>query len=117
MVHNIPLNGEVFDDLKIAHHKRNGIFVAMGPGIVKGKTIKNAKIADLAPTILHLFGTRIPREMDGRVLTEIFQESAEVGKRKLNYIKEKDIKTGKFVSGIEDEDLVRERLKSLGYLE
>jgi len=50
----------------------NGIFVAKGPRIKKGIKIDGAKIYDIAPTILHIFGLPIPNEMDGRVLKEIF---------------------------------------------
>lgn len=40
--------------------------------------IKNAKIIDLTPTILHLFNIPIPDDMDGRVLTECFEEDSEL---------------------------------------
>lgn len=53
-------------------HTMNGIFVAKGPRIKKGIKIDGAKIYDIAPTILHIFGLPIPNEMDGRVLKEIF---------------------------------------------
>lgn len=37
---------------------------------VKGRTMKDGKLADIAPTILHLMGLAIPDEMDGEVLLE-----------------------------------------------
>ena len=76
------------DDTKTffsANHKLHGIFLAHGPGIKKNQKIENAKIYDLAPTILHLFGLPIPNDMDGRVLTELFEEDSELIKRKPNY--------------------------------
>lgn len=66
-------------------HRLNGIFLAYGPGIKKGKRI-NAKIYDIAPTILHLFGLPIPSDMDGRVLMEIFEENSEFVKREPKYV-------------------------------
>ena len=36
----------------------------------KGKTVKNGKLADIAPTILHLLGVTPSVEMDGEVLIE-----------------------------------------------
>jgi len=67
-------------------HQRNGIFLAYGNSIKKGKTIKQATLYDIAPTILHIFGLPIPNDMDGRVLTEIFEEDSELAKRKPRYV-------------------------------
>jgi len=54
-----------------------GIFFISGPGI------KNAKIIDVAPTILHLFNISIPDNIDGRVLTECFEEDSKLAKREI----------------------------------
>ena len=35
---------------------------------VDGRTVRNGKLGDIAPTILSLMGMRIPREMDGEIL-------------------------------------------------
>ncbi|NUM44912.1 MAG: hypothetical protein HUU38_09410, partial [Anaerolineales bacterium] len=68
-------------------HTPNGIFLAQGRGIAPRGEIfipqENPdrasqpsdflpSLIDLAPTILHLFDQPIPPDMDGRVLTEIF---------------------------------------------
>ncbi|WP_087036117.1 alkaline phosphatase family protein [Thermococcus litoralis] len=76
------------DNLRLTkgNHRLNGIFLAYGPGIKKGHKIENAKIYDIAPTILHIFGLPIPNDMDGRVLTEIFEEDSEFAKRKPKYV-------------------------------
>ncbi|NJE06961.1 hypothetical protein E3E31_00115 [Thermococcus sp. M39] len=68
------------------NHRLDGIFLAYGPGIKKGYKIENAKIYDIAPTILHIFGLPIPNDMDGRVLMEIFEEDSEFAKRKPKYV-------------------------------
>ena len=73
-------------DFKKADHALDGIFLAYGPGIKKGYKIEGAKIYDIAPTILHMFGLPIPNDMDGRVLTEIFEDDSEFTKRKPEYI-------------------------------
>src|SRR6267378_204812 len=54
-----------------------GLFVAMGPGIKKGARIMGLpmSIFDIAPTILHIYGTPVPTRMRGRVLTEIFEDT------------------------------------------
>jgi predicted AlkP superfamily phosphohydrolase/phosphomutase len=35
-----------------------------------------ATVFDIAPTILHIYGIAQPKQMKGRVLTEIFTKSA-----------------------------------------
>ena len=67
-------------------HARQGVFMAYGPDIKKsGEKLPNLKIYDITPTALHMFGLPIPKDMDGRVLTEIFTESSEPGKRQVAY--------------------------------
>jgi len=66
-------------------HKLNGIFIAYGKDIKKNFEVKNAKIIDIAPTILHIFGVPIPDDMDGRVLTEIFEENSDLARRPIVY--------------------------------
>jgi len=69
-----------------AYHKIEGLFLAYGKVIKKGKKIKNAKIYDIAPTILHMSDLPIPNDMDGRVLTEIFEDGSELAKRKPRHV-------------------------------
>jgi predicted AlkP superfamily phosphohydrolase/phosphomutase len=71
-------------------HRMNGIFLAYGPDMKKGMTIKDAKIYDVAPTVLHLLNSPISNDMDGRVLTEIFPPGSEVAGRKITYVKPLD---------------------------
>ena len=68
------------------NHDINGIFLAYGQKIKRDHEIKSAKIYDIAPTILHIFGLPIPNDMDGRVLTEIFEPDSELAKRKPKYV-------------------------------
>jgi len=68
------------------NHRLYGIFLAYGPGIKKGHKIENAKIYDITPTILHIFGLPIPNDVDGKVLTEIFEENSEFAKMKPKYV-------------------------------
>jgi len=57
-----------------AEHREFGIFVAHGPGIKRDALVFGAKLLDVAPTILSLFDLPMGRDMDGRVLTSIYQE-------------------------------------------
>jgi predicted AlkP superfamily phosphohydrolase/phosphomutase len=59
--------------VKGLHHPK-GIFIAYGPNIKKRAKIVNAHLYDVAPTILYLQNHPIPNDMDGKVLTDIFNE-------------------------------------------
>ncbi|MEQ1473408.1 MAG: alkaline phosphatase family protein [Candidatus Acidiferrum sp.] len=52
-----------------------GSFFAMGPGIKHDSRLMGfeASVYDVAPTILHIYGVEQPKQMRGRVLTEIFE--------------------------------------------
>ena len=52
-----------------------GAFIATGPGIRKNLELTGfqARVFDIAPTLLHLYGIPQPPQMKGRVLTEIFE--------------------------------------------
>jgi len=66
-------------------HALHGIFIAYGPDVKKGCEVEGVRIYDIAPTILHLYGLPIPRDMDGRVLEEIFEEGSEMARRPIMY--------------------------------
>lgn len=51
-----------------------GFIVINGPGIRSGARLTSASVYDLAPTVLVLAGEPIARDLDGRVLGEIFDE-------------------------------------------
>lgn len=54
-------------------HSMNGIFLMYDPNKNLGsKTLKNAKIADMAPTLLKMFGITPKEGMDGKILQEVF---------------------------------------------
>ncbi len=51
-------------------HAMNGLLMLKGKNIRKGSQVDNAKIIDIAPTLLAIMGLDVPSDMDGRVLTE-----------------------------------------------
>jgi predicted AlkP superfamily phosphohydrolase/phosphomutase len=55
------------------YHTREGVLIASGPGMCAGARIEEASIYDVAPTILHTLGLPVPRDVDGRVLLELFE--------------------------------------------
>lgn len=84
------IDKEIFQSKRVAWTTGNhptGIFLAFGHGIKRGEKIEKIGIMDIAPTILHIFGTPIPDDMDGRVLKEIFEEDSELEVRRIVYQK------------------------------
>lgn len=68
-------------------HRRDGVLITYGPDIKQGHEIQGAKIYDVAPTILHMFGLPVPDDMDGEVLKEIFNKGSELAQREVKYHK------------------------------
>ncbi|MBX3748110.1 MAG: alkaline phosphatase family protein [Verrucomicrobiae bacterium] len=57
-----------------AEHGQHGIFVLRAQGVAPGRRLAGATLLDIAPTLLHLFDLPAGRDMDGRVLAEIFTD-------------------------------------------
>lgn len=106
------------------NHRMNGIFLASGPDVVANpEPLKNLAIEDVAPTVLHLMGLPVPSDMDGRAITEILsparqaaqsvQRSAPIG----FWPSETEAVYRQDDLSEEDEDVVRQRLQALGYLD
>jgi len=66
-------------------HDMYGIFVAMGEGIKENHEVKTAKLVDLMPTILHIYGIPIPNDVSGNVLMEIFGEDSKFKEKDPKY--------------------------------
>ena len=54
-------------------HRREGIFVAAGPGIRRGHRLENASVLDIAPTLLRYLGAPVARDLDGSPLVDLFE--------------------------------------------
>ncbi len=80
--------GEIVDDILVnpSSHDLHGILIVYGKGIKNGYKLEGARIYDLAPTILHIFGLPIPNDMDGKVLMNIFKPDSELARRKPVYV-------------------------------
>ena len=99
-------------------HHPEGIFVAAGPYIKRAQRLTDARIYDVAPTVLHLQGQTILEDMDGRVLTDIFTEE---------YLRDHPVRLGAPAGEIapadsspldeQGEAIIEERLRDLGYIE
>lgn len=100
-------------------HRLNGIFFATGPGIKENIPCQDAHLIDLAPTILYLLESSIPRDMDGKVLISCIDEDF-LSNRQPSYSDVDETlvfePTQRDMTK-EESDEVRQRLAALGYLE
>lgn len=49
-------------------HRNQGVILAKGPGIAAGQDLHGARLLDVAPTLLHHFGSPVGDDMEGCVL-------------------------------------------------
>lgn len=97
-------------------HRPKGILIVQGENINKGQKIRNARIIDVAPTILYIMNIPVPSEMDGKVISEIFTREF-LQSHVICYREEEILEEGqRFEWSKEDEEILKERLKRLGYL-
>jgi predicted AlkP superfamily phosphohydrolase/phosphomutase len=95
-------------------HRLHGIFIGSGAAFAHGAAVNNARIIDLAPTILHVLNVPVPEDMDGRVLAdalapELRAQATQVGAAATTSTAQVD-----FTEAEQAE--VEERLRALGYL-
>ena len=83
----------------------------------RGDVTDRATLMDLTPTILHLLGCKVPKDMDGRVLTDILKE-AFVTEHPVEFTEPAvGQKEERGEMSDEDQQKVLERLRSLGYID
>jgi len=96
-------------------HSTEGVIAVSGPGVIKSK-IMGATLDDITPNILYLMGLPLPKDMDGKVLSDIFSNEFRVA----NPITwEPSVETKESSARAlsdEEESIIEDRLKALGYL-
>jgi predicted AlkP superfamily phosphohydrolase/phosphomutase len=101
-------------------HRLHGILVAKGPHIRRCNEIHNARLIDFAPTLLYLLGQPIPRDMDGRVLEDLFDPEF-LQSHPVCYGDDKEDfqLTPNRIANYSHEEMaqVQKRLSALGYIE
>jgi len=54
-------------------HSPFGIIAMKGPGVKKDELVFGASLLDVTPTLLHIFGLPVGRDMDGKILITAFE--------------------------------------------
>jgi predicted AlkP superfamily phosphohydrolase/phosphomutase len=115
---------EVFYDVgpkwsdRSSEHEREGILLMAGPDVRSGHKLGDKDLVDIAPTILHLCGLPVPRYMDGKVIEEAFSEQ---------WLRDHPVRLegsetfeGREGEGSgmtpQEEEQLKDRLRSLGYM-
>jgi predicted AlkP superfamily phosphohydrolase/phosphomutase len=97
-------------------HRMDGIIMLIGPCIRRGHQIENANLIDLAPTVLAAMDVPVPEDMDGKVLIDAFEESY-FSDHSIRYSAGKSPgKQDQLQLSPEQEEMIKERLRGLGYL-
>ncbi|MGM0441718.1 MAG: alkaline phosphatase family protein [Elusimicrobiota bacterium] len=109
--------GSVVEKLPISGHARTGVFGALGKDISRKNELKNSDIIDIMPTILYSLGLKIPKDIDGKVMEDMFTEEY----RKQNPVEfvDKDTKISVSSKKMEtaEEEKVKQKLRDLGYID
>jgi hypothetical protein len=73
----------------------------------------------MADSDLQMLGSKVPQDMDGRVLKEIFTEESPLTQRAVEYQPEQAVVTEpkEEIYTKDEEEKVKKRLSDLGYLE
>ncbi len=116
--HNFPFWGLLSASFGLSGvHSKLGIFLCHGRHI-RSSLVEGVNIIDLAPTILHLLDVPIPKSMEGRVLTEIFEPGSPFAAREVTYAEgdEGDQASQPNQYSADEEEALESRLRALGYL-
>jgi predicted AlkP superfamily phosphohydrolase/phosphomutase len=94
-------------------HRPEGVLILWGPAIRSGVLITGARLIDLAPTILALLGLPVPEIMDGSVLAAAVKSAAQAAPEPPGELRQV---TAEHEYTPEEEALITQHLKDLGYL-
>lgn len=109
-------------------HRLNGMVLLWGAAASRSVHLEDAKILDLAPTILRVMGEPVPNDMDGQVLTQALDPAyaagesgrglPETGSHSPALTTAGDVTGASVVDDLtaEDRELIANRLRGLGYV-
>jgi predicted AlkP superfamily phosphohydrolase/phosphomutase len=97
-------------------HRPQGILICKGPGIRTGAALNSPVVHDLVPTLMHLAGLPVPGGLDGRVIEELCEDEFRASHPLRQEAAEGSVGTGASTLSDSEEQMVEEKLRSLGYL-
>ena len=97
-------------------HRPAGIFIGHGPSFRKGARIDALNILDISPLILTLMGIPVPRDMEGRVPTEVLAGDHEVREGEATTAPNADA-SDRADASEEEREALMSQLKILGYMD
>jgi predicted AlkP superfamily phosphohydrolase/phosphomutase len=121
MIIAIPMEGysvsRAFNDTEFSKefyfpgiHHSDGIYIAWGKDIKKGVS-DSLNLIDVVPTCLHLHDLPVPRDIDGKVAYSIISKEGKAKFEDSDYFCQ-----DKLEYDDESKELIKERLKALGYI-
>jgi predicted AlkP superfamily phosphohydrolase/phosphomutase len=97
-------------------HAPEGIFMMMGENIKRGLKVENITVLDIVPTILPILGIPVGKDMDGRIIGEVFTKEPDVtfiDSHDSSFQQEEEMAGA---DSPDEEEELKEKLKNLGYL-
>ena len=115
---NVIFSNAIFShSMAMDGHRMEGIFLAEGPEFKENAPLGDARLEDIAPTILHIMDHPVPDDMDGKVLEAALDDT---------YLADHPVKFVQAMEGAgpdgseqseEERQEFLDRLKALGYID
>ncbi|MFQ6104491.1 MAG: alkaline phosphatase family protein [Candidatus Glassbacteria bacterium] len=114
----LELSGRLYHPSYSGKHEQNGIIIMAGKNVKRGVILDDARIFDVTPTILALFGMPVALDMDGRVLVEAIEEDF-LETHPLRYVNTYETGEERIPTAVPSkvDDQIKERLRALGYID
>lgn len=103
-------------DNNSSSHRLEGILIVSGGHIKSDYKIRDAGIVDILPTILYIMGLPVFDDIDGKILTEIFEEGYVKKNPTDNFISRGAVSSANVALNKEVAAEIKKVLQGLGYL-
>ena len=97
-------------------HRMGGVLLALGEGVRAGVRVAASSIEGITPTVLHAMGEAVPDDLDGEIARDLF-ESDWWRTHPPRYCDAGDFVPSESVGLGGDDEGLKDRLRSLGYLD
>jgi predicted AlkP superfamily phosphohydrolase/phosphomutase len=98
-------------------HRDNGLLIAKGPSVRRDLRYDDARLIDIAPTVMYWLGLDVPADMDGAPLTSMMRPDYVAGRpvRIAAAASEREDVVRREYDAAEEEEIM-DRLRDLGYM-